>query len=544
MQSLKLSRPNVSWKPTLPACLNVGWKPTLLTLLALVAQSPRSLPAADANLVEAACKSISTEELQEYVNYLADDAFEGREAGSRGGRAAGTYLELQLEKQHLQPGGEDGRFFQNFGATSRNILARLEGSSPELKQQTVIVSAHYDHVGYGKPNNSFGPIGYIHRGADDNASGVAGLMALVEAFGRLPQHPRRSVLFAFWDGEEQGLLGSKYWLDHPTVPLDHVPILVNMDMIGRLRNGRVEIYGTRTGAGLRQTLVQQNEGLNLLLDFHWEMRADSDHYPFYERGIPDLLIHTGLHADYHRPSDTADKINAAGIRDVTQLALRTVVELADAPTLPNFRARSREEGIATKAEFERPAPPAPDRLGIGWDDEAERELAAPGAPGPRGLRIGHVDRDSAAERAGLRGGDRILKFAGHDFSTSAELQSLVLSAVNPVAIAVARPGAEKPLELSAALAGDPIRVGISWQVDDAEPRAVTLVRVIPNSPADRAGLKLAERIYKVSGKEFSSSDQLERLLMTEPNPLQLTVENAGRMRVARLVRAGDTTVRP
>ncbi len=313
------------WRRILPATF-------LAVFLALWAISPQPLPAADASTavassttpnsatastpasrkfdpsdLAAAAQSISADDLQQVVNYLADDAFEGREAGSRGGRAAGSYIELQLEKKHLHGAAEEGRFFQEFGAGSRNILARLDGSSPELKQQTIIVSAHYDHVGYGKPTNSFGPIGYIHKGADDNASGIAGLLALTEAMGHLPRHPRRSVLFALWDGEEQGLLGSRYWLEHPTVPLAQVPILVNMDMIGRLRSSRVEIYGTRTAPGLRELLSRDNDGLNLLLDFHWEMRADSDHYSFFEHGIPDLLIHTGLHADYHRPSDTADK---------------------------------------------------------------------------------------------------------------------------------------------------------------------------------------------------------------------------------------------
>src|SRR4029077_19217253 len=103
----------------------------------------------------------------------------------------------------------------------------------------VIVSAHYDHVGYGKPNNSFGPIGHIHKGADDNASGVAGLLAIIDAFNKLPEHPKRSLLFAFWDGEEQGLLGSRYWLGHPTVPLKQVPIMAKMDMIGGLGPRRV-----------------------------------------------------------------------------------------------------------------------------------------------------------------------------------------------------------------------------------------------------------------------------------------------------------------
>ncbi len=254
---------------------------------------------------------------------------------------------------------------------------------------------------------------------------------------------------------------------------------------------------------------------------------------------------------------------------MTKLALRTIVDLADAPTLPSFREGSRHEGIADKTAFEHPEPPAPDRLGISWDDAAERELDRLSRPNPpgrvttasgiepvgensppsnvplpsnslRGLRIARVAADSPAEKAGLLAGDRILKFAGHDVISAAEFQAMVLTAVNPVAILVARPGTEKPLPLSAQLAGEPIHVGISWQVDEAEPQAAVIVRVVPNSPADRAGLKLAERIYKISGKEFSSTAEFEKLLMTRPNPLELTVENAGRMRTVRLERAGES----
>ncbi len=342
----------------------------------------QAVSAAKNNALAAALDSISPEAMQQCVNILADDAFEGREAGSRGGRAACAYLGGQIEKRHVQPAGPDGRLYQDFGA-SRNILAKIEGSAADLKDQYVVLSAHYDHVGYGKPNNSFGPIGYIHKGADDNASGVAGLLAIVDACNKLPEHPKRTILFAMWDGEEQGLLGSKYWLAHPTVPLDHVTAMVNLDMIGRLRKERVEVYGTRTSPGLRRLVSEQNEGANLLLDFHWEMRADSDHWPFYEKGIPAILIHTGLHSDYHRPSDTADKINAAGMREVAQLAFRTTLELANEKPSATFRSRSRDENIAAQTAFERPLPAKaakPIRRGAGTTNRKKS----------RGLRIVEV----------------------------------------------------------------------------------------------------------------------------------------------------------
>jgi len=499
----------------------------------------------DAAAIETAVKSISVDKLQRFVNILADDPFEGRETGSRGGRAAGSFLEEQLEKLHLEAAGPDGHYFQEFGNGSRNLLARFEGSDPELKRQFVIVSAHYDHVGYGKKTNSYGPIGYIHHGADDNASGVSGLLNLAAALDQLPVHPRRSLMLALWDGEEAGLLGSRYWIAHPTLPLDQVPIVVNMDMIGRLRKERLEIYGTRTAPGLRRMLSEETGGSNVLLDFHWEIKPDSDHFPFIDHGIPALLFCTGLHADYHRPSDTADKINAAGMREVTQLALRTVIALADADTRPGFRPHWHEEGVASKAALEQSAPPPAARLGVSLNDDPAPQAASVASKNSatasvKGLTISEVVPDSPAAKAGLKSGDRIIKFAGRKPSNTAEFRGLVLAAVNPVSIVVERTGSDEPLKLSAMLTGEPVRVGISWQPDDAEPRSMVVVGIVHDSPAEKAGLRIADRVYRISGHDFSTSEDFQRLLTNEPNPLKLTVENEGRIRTVELIRAGET----
>ncbi len=143
------------------------------------------------------------------------------------------------------PAAAEQGYFQDFDGASRNILGLWEGSDPALKQEVIIVGAHYDHVGYGTPSNSFGPIGRIHNGADDNASGTSGLLEIMEAIVRLEPRPRRTLLFALWDGEEKGLLGSKHWVAQPTLPLERVKLMLNMDMIGRLRDNRLEIGGSR-----------------------------------------------------------------------------------------------------------------------------------------------------------------------------------------------------------------------------------------------------------------------------------------------------------
>jgi acetylornithine deacetylase/succinyl-diaminopimelate desuccinylase-like protein len=239
-----------------------------------------------------AASAITSDKLKQHVDVLADDSFEGREAGSRGGYAAAGYLVKQLQNRSLKPAGEDGTFFQTFGRGYRNVLALLEGSDPDLKKEIILVGGHYDHVGYGSRSNSYGPWGYIHNGADDNASGISGLLQTIDGLMAMQPAPRRSVLFAFFDGEEKGLLGSKQWIAYPTVTDGRVVFMINIDMIGRMKDERMEVYGTRSGRGLRRLLSESNQLTSLKLDFTWEMKENSDHYPFYAQRIPTLMMHT------------------------------------------------------------------------------------------------------------------------------------------------------------------------------------------------------------------------------------------------------------
>ena len=346
---------------------------------------------------------ITADDAQNFVNVLADDAMEGRETGSRGGRAAGSYLVQQFQQLGLKPAGVNGGYFQPFGAASRNLLGMIEGSDPQLKNQYILVTAHYDHVGRGKPSNSRGGIGQIHSGADDNASGDAGVLEIAKAFTHLPAPPKRSVIFALWDAEEDGLLGSKYWIEHPTVPLANIAAVINVDMIGRLRNNRVIVYGARDSYGWRQLISRDNESTGLQLDFDWLMKADSDHQPFFAAGVPVLMYHTGLHDDYHRPSDKADKINSAGLKLVSQLLFRTAVDLADEDARPKFRTASRSESPATQPDVEQLAPPLAGRLGLGGMSNNRAMVR---------FKVSSVTPGGAAAKGGIKVGDRIILYAG------------------------------------------------------------------------------------------------------------------------------------
>jgi len=476
-----------------------------------------------------ALESITAGELQHYVDYLADDALEGREAGSPGDREAARFLTEHLEQLRLRPAGIDGGFFQPFDPNYRNILALLPGSDPELKDQVIVVGAHYDHVGYGTKYNSAGPIGQIHNGADDNASGTSGLLELAQALAMLPEPPKRSVLLVFWDAEEKGMFGSKHWLAHPTIPLNRVAAMINVDMIGRLRNDRVIVVGSRSSYGWRRLLSSHNDGPALHLDFTWSMEDLSDHSPFFDSGIPVLLLTTGEHENYHRPSDDANLINNAGMRRVVQLLFGTLCDLADEPTTPGFRADARRETQAARERLAERLPetaiPAANRLGADWDE--------PRTSGS-GVRVKGVEWNSPAARSGLRSGDRIVRFANHDILSADDLTGAVTAAENPVVAVVYRQGRREPQEMTFELTGKPLRLGITWRVDDAEPGTVIITHVVPGSPAAFAGLSRGDRIYQVAGQDFADDAEFARLATSLPEPLELLVERDGQLRIVVL----------
>jgi len=391
--------------------------------------------------LHAALDSIRQDELKQHVDYLADERLEGREAGTRGGQMAGDYLIGQLMRLGLRPAGTDGGYAQPFGANFRNILAVMDGNDPELHEEMVAVGAHYDHIGYGTAGNSKGPVGYIHPGADDNASGVAGLLELAEAATFFAKPPRRAILFAFWDAEEKGMLGSKHWLQHPTLPRRRIAFYLNLDMIGRLRNDRLVVLGTRSGYGLRLLASRHNIDPAMELDFTWKMAPEADHFPFFERGVPVLALFTGLHEQYHRPSDRPELIDTAGMRRVTRLALGMLDELANVERPPAFREASRQE------------------------NEALRKKLAESRP---------------------------------------------------------------------ALPAQPLRVGIAWRRDDAEPSTVEITAVVPQSPADQAGLKPGDRIIEVNGLTLPEDEELGRLFRTQPGPIRLLIERSGVMQTLEI----------
>lgn len=472
---------------------------TALTVIAVLAVGELTALAAESLWLDAARTSITSSELHGHVSVLADDMLEGREAGSRGGLAAAKYIIQRLRDAKLEPAGNHGAYTQPFLHNHQNLLAVLPGSDKELAGEYILVGAHYDHVGYGSRRNSYGPWGYIHNGADDNASGVAAVLEVIDALVQTGHRPRRSILFAFWDGEEQGLLGSRHWKHNPTVPLTSVRTAINIDMVGRLTDGRIEVGGTRSAIGARRLLSSESLSDEVWLDFSWEYKNNSDHWTFFEAGIPSLYLHTGLHDDYHRPSDDVEKLNIDGIRLVSGYLLQQLSTLADTDALPSYRPEATRETPATQRQSEQPLAAIALRLDFAWE-------YVPSVPSV--VRVQQVPWGSNAQQAGVTAGDRIVAVNGLPIRSESTLPAIALQSDSPISLDIQRLGTEAIQTVTLPLVGSPTRLGLSWRADPAEPNSVYVTRVVPHSPAALAGIQLHDRIYEFNGQRVSGANEL------------------------------------
>jgi Zn-dependent M28 family amino/carboxypeptidase len=280
-----------------------------------------------------------------------------------------------------------------------NIIGKLTGSDPVIKEQAVIVGAHYDHLGRSSagaldPEND----GQIHNGADDNASGTAGVLELAQYFAGASKRPRRSLIFMAFSGEELGLLGSAYYAKHPTFPLEHTAAMVNMDMIGRMQDSALVVEGMGTSPQWPTLVERLNQTYHFRLALKKEGRGPSDHSSFYDKNVPVLFFFTNLHQDYHRVSDDAEKINATGEARILQMIAKVIAEVANQDSTLGF----------TKAESEQPAMRG-FRVSVGTIPDYTAEV--------QGMKISGVRQGSPAEKAGLQGGDVIIKFGKFDIKS-------------------------------------------------------------------------------------------------------------------------------
>lgn len=307
-------------------------------------------------------ESVITEDLiRRHVNVIADDSMLGRNTPSRGLEMTAAYVAAEFMRLGLKPGGDSGSYIQRYplgrGAlpvqrasttgpdgfdslSAPNSVGILPGTDPALRDEYIVVSAHMDHVGV----NGASVKDSIWNGADDDASGTAGVLALAEAFAQAPA--RRSIIFLTVSGEEHGLWGSAWFTSHPPVPLDRIVANFNLDMIGRNWKDTIVVIGMEH-SDLGATLVRVNAahpelGMTAIRD-PWPQEnffGRSDHYNFARRGVPALFFFNGVHEDYHQPGDSPDKIDAEKESRVVQLIFHVAEAVANAPSRPKWNSES------------------------------------------------------------------------------------------------------------------------------------------------------------------------------------------------------------
>ncbi|HBX65955.1 MAG TPA: hypothetical protein DEG32_07265, partial [Balneolaceae bacterium] len=278
-----------------------------------------------------------------HITFLASEEMRGREAGTAEEAASANYIADLFRSYSLDPAGDGGTYFQEFTINtavlnnphasdsdtsgekrlSKNVAGLLQGTGDS--EEMIIIGAHYDHLGMG----SFGSLSSsedprIHNGADDNASGTAGVLELAEYFSA--NRPETDILFLAFSGEEMGLLGSQYYVDNPTVELGNSLAMINMDMVGRMNDNRLMIFGVATTDNWESILTEANTD-SLDLDLIPDGTGASDHTSFYYKDIPVLHYFTDTHADYHRPSDDTEWINEEGEELMLKHLVRVIEKL-------------------------------------------------------------------------------------------------------------------------------------------------------------------------------------------------------------------------
>jgi Zn-dependent M28 family amino/carboxypeptidase len=321
-----------------------------LTLAAAPACAQRRPAGGEALITEAL--------LRKHVNVIADDSMLGRATPSRGLELTASYIASQFRRLGLKPGGDAGSFLQRYPiarpvspeqkagpsdydpASAPNAVGILVGSDPRLRNEYVVVSAHMDHVGV----NGASTADSIWNGADDDASGTAGVLALAEALAHSP--PARSFIFLTVSGEELGLWGSSWFAEHPPVPIGQIVANLNLDMIGRNWKDSIVVIGQEhsdLGATLGKVNAMHPElGMTAIPD-PWPQESfftRSDHYNFARRGVPALFFFNGVHKDYHQASDSPDKIDTEKQSRVVRLIYHVGVAIANAPSRPKWDPES------------------------------------------------------------------------------------------------------------------------------------------------------------------------------------------------------------
>ncbi|MGB5417764.1 M28 family peptidase [Algibacter sp.] len=351
-----------------------------------------------------ACKKEKTKTItiKEDVSFLSDDELEGRQTGTDGEKKAAEYIAKRFDKMGLEAKGING-FFQTFTfkpktnphqkvnytvkegdstITGTNVIGFIDNKA----ENTIVIGAHYDHLGYGAEGSLFRGEKAIHNGADDNASGVAVLLNLANKLNS--ENKGNNYLFIAFSGEEMGLLGSNYFVKNATIATEKMNYMINMDMVGRLKvDSTLAVYGVGTSPIFKQTLNSHNENFKLIQKESGI--GPSDHTSFYNIYIPVLHFFTGQHEDYHKPSDDFEKLNYKGMQIISNYIFEIISDLDNNGKLPFRKTKNESEETP---RFKVGLGVIPDYMFDG-----------------KGMRIDGISEEKPAQKAGLQKGDIVVK---------------------------------------------------------------------------------------------------------------------------------------
>lgn len=393
---------------------------------------------------------ITPRDIETHIQFLAQDSLRGRETGTAGEAIAARYIADHFRQFGLLPAGDDSTYYQQFTVNmsvmnnphradtaafsdeeriARNVVGLIEGS--EQPETYIVIGAHYDHLGMG----SFGSLHTrsdkkIHNGADDNASGTGGVLELAHYFSE--NRPQKSLLFVAFSGEEMGLLGSQHFVENSPVNLEQVQAMINMDMIGRMKENQLIIFGTGTSGGWSNLITSANTD-SLAIKTVPDGAGASDHTSFYNKQIPVLHYFTDTHADYHRPSDDTNYINSDGQNRVLEHLKRLTLSI---DTLDAKQLAYTEAPVTQQRNVTLEGPTMGVTPDYGFDS--------------KGMRITGVRAGSPADKAGLQSGDVIVKLSGQNLEDIYEYMDVLntLEKGQSTTVTVRRNGNEQTLDIT------------------------------------------------------------------------------------------------
>jgi hypothetical protein len=348
---------------------------------------------------------ITFDDCRDTVFWLADDERGGRDTGSEGHGKAAQFVADRMAEAGLQPAGDDQGWFQRWKFGRRqtmNVVGLLPGETDEI----VVVGAHLDHVGTGAAGFLTGRMPHplagddkIYNGADDNASGSTAVLMMACALGRMKAKPRRGILFTFFSGEEKGLLGSRYYCEHPLFPLEKTVAMLNFDMVGRNKDHECEVLGKDVSPELAEMLDAANLKTGLKLSVPEKspiMWMQSDQWSYYQAKVPCLFFTTGGHGQYHTALDHPDLINHGKIEEIAELGALLALDVAN----DDGKYSCNKLSLGPK-------------LGVTPQPLADAQLAALGLKEKEGgVLLAQIQKGMPAEKAGLKAGDVVIAFDG------------------------------------------------------------------------------------------------------------------------------------